>query len=164
MGRTKWRFCTTGCEGSVTGLLSTIGRIAALAVSSRSSRRSYYVRQVGGGYVGPGLRGCPVTQDDQSAPPAIWRMRWRFTGANTKRSGGSPSTRLCVCRQPTARRNRHLAVRQRLDAQTSSPKKQLSPTKFVRADPRSRYGRKSGFLPQGDWPVHPDALPVRPVT
>ena len=84
-----------------------------------------------GGYVGRAQRGCPVTQDDQSAPPAIWRMRWRFTGANTKRSGGSP---------------------------------QLSPTKFVRADPRSRYGRKSGFLPQGDWPVNPDALPVRPVT
>src|SRR5271157_4284030 len=32
---------------SVTGFLSTIGRIAALAVSSRSSRRSYCVRQVG---------------------------------------------------------------------------------------------------------------------
>ena len=40
---------------------------------------------------------------------------------------------------------------------------QLSPTKFVRADPRSRYGRKSGFFPQGDWPVHPEAWPVRPV-
>ena len=41
-------------------LLSTIGRIAALAVSSRSSRRSYYLRQVGGGYAGPaGMPGAP---------------------------------------------------------------------------------------------------------
>ena len=112
----------------VFGRGQTIGHIAALAVSSRSSRRSYCVRQVGGAYAEPGQRGCPVPQDDQSAPPPIWRMRWRFTGANTKRSGGSP---------------------------------QLSPTKFVRADPRSRYGRKSGFLPQGDWLVHPVACPVR---
>jgi len=83
-----------------------------------------------GCYAGPaGMPGAPRVSVGTAR--AIWRMRWRFTGANTKRSGGSP---------------------------------QLSPTKFVRADPRSRYGRKSGFLPQGDWPVHPDALPVRPVT
>src|SRR5208337_2370506 len=75
---------------SVTGLLSTIGRIAALAVSSRSSRRSYCVREVGDAYAGRAQRGCPVTQDDQSAPPAICTMRWRFTGAHTKRSGGGP--------------------------------------------------------------------------
>src|SRR5271166_2198259 len=35
------------------------------------------------------------------------------------------------------------------------------PDEFVRADPRSRYGRKSGFLPQGDWLVHPVAWLVR---
>ena len=48
----------------------------------------YCVRQVGAAT--PGQRGCPVTQDDQSAPPAIWRMRWRFTGATTKRFDGDP--------------------------------------------------------------------------
>ena len=78
-----------------------------------------------------GERGCPVLYEYQSAPPRICTMRWGFTGANTKRSGGDP---------------------------------QLSPSNFFRADPRSRYGRKPGFLPQVDWPVHPDALPVRPVT
>ena len=77
-----------------------------------------------------GERGCPVLYESQSAPPAICTMRWRFTGATTKRSDGDP----------------------------------LGPTKFVRTNPRSRYGRKSGFFPQGDWPVHPDAWPVRPVT
>src|SRR5271157_2007870 len=107
----------------------TIGHVVALTVASRSSRRSYCVRQVGGGYVGPGLRGCRVPYDDQSTPPAIWRMRWRFTGANTKRSGGGPP---------------------------------LSPANFFRADPRSRYGRKSGFLPQGALPVHPEAWLVHP--
>jgi hypothetical protein len=44
----------------------------------------------------------------------ICTMRWRFTGSNTKRSGGG---------------------------------QQLSPANFVRTDPRSRYGRKSGFFP-----------------
>ena len=39
-------------KGRSLGLLSTIGHIAALAVSSRSSRRSYCVRQVGGAYAG----------------------------------------------------------------------------------------------------------------
>src|SRR5271167_2815518 len=34
-------------------------------------------------YAEPGQRGCPMSQDDQSAPPPIWRMRWRFTGAYT---------------------------------------------------------------------------------
>ena len=52
-----------------------------------------------------GERGCPVLYESQSAPPAIWRMRWRFTGANTKRSGGGPqlSPANCVRTDPRSR-------------------------------------------------------------
>ena len=37
-----------------------------------------------------GERGCPVLYESQSAPPPICTMRWRFTGATTKRSDGDP--------------------------------------------------------------------------
>ena len=68
----------------------TIGHIAALTVSSRSSRRSDCVRQVGGAYAGPGKRGCPVprrsvgTATNRHDALAIHRgehqtIRWRST-------------------------------------------------------------------------------------
>ena len=51
-GRTKWRFCTPGLvrvdhSVVVSRRGQQIGHIVALAVSSRSSRRSHGLRQVG---------------------------------------------------------------------------------------------------------------------